>query len=250
MTAALAQTLHAPTLGIARLFDRLPAAARAELLWTRKPIQDALSSVIAAPSDVDTLDSASRSAMSLVQTVMARVLALQGSVVNLTTSRATVMSDLAADCEELASFVDDACSVDTLDWCVAFIKDFYREVWVHVEHTLKDPVMLDAVLNMDDEANVKEPFQRGIFALMAALECTRRTDEAGTARTLIDVAFLELETLRERLARVGLVLIPYADDTLEERQGRLLRCAGQAKDAMTPVDVRDLEDARLLSLGE
>lgn len=249
MIAATPSTIGAPALDVDRLLQRLPADLRAQVKWTRKPITDALDALLQSPGDPDVLEAASRNAMKPIGAIMQLVAQLLASP-EFAVQRASLMSNLEADQRDLSAFVADPGVVDTLDWCLSFIKGFYREVWSHLQSVDLSAVSPDEVAREVDESAGAAAFRRGVFALMAASEAARRRECVDDAVTLVNVAFLELEECRHAFAHAGVVILPFADETSEQRLHRMGSYVARMRESLTDSEFRELDAARLTSLRE
>jgi hypothetical protein len=249
MTAATPLTIGAPALDVARLIERLPAELRARVMWTRKPIEDALDAVLLSPGDADVLEAASRAAFKPVAAIM-EVVSERLASPEFAVHRAGLMSNLEVDQRELSAFVADPGVVDTLDWCVGFLKAFYRELWSHLlGGDWNASVFADATEVMDESLGATA-LRRGTFALMAASEVARRHASVEDAVTLINLAFLEFEDCRLALAHDGLVITPFADETREQRLRRISSYVTRIRETFTDRDFSQLDAARFTSLRE
>ncbi|MCB9662017.1 MAG: hypothetical protein R3B40_29680 [Polyangiales bacterium] len=244
--SASPSTIGAPALDIDRLLAHLPADRRAQVKWTRKPFMDAVETALQSPGDVDLLDSASRHATKPITAIMEVVAELLASP-EFAVQRASLMSNLEADQRDLSTFVGDPGVVDTLDWCLSFIKGVYREVWSHLAGANWQAALRDAASGEVEETPAAAAFRRGMFALMVASEVSRRGGAVEDAVTLIDIAFLELDEFRQALARGGLIISPFAEETREQRLRRVDTYVTRIRETFTERDFRELDSARFVA---
>lgn len=221
---------------------RLPAQARAELEWARKPIQQALARLrTEALTDALIVEVADAIAQPMQSVSKAASLALSMSSDD---SRAALMQEIQREEELLVSFLRDEDSTDSLRWILGLLRSVYQ-------HTAYLPKQ--AFANLSDgawnEAYARPEMKhllQAYVALMATAEEARAQGSPERAADLIDVAFLELSSFR-RLAKVS-ALSPFPFETLDDRRARLLTYSDRLRDSLGEADWGAIEAARMREL--
>jgi hypothetical protein len=234
-----------PVLDVDALLGRLPAEARARVVWARKPLLDGLTRLRQEPLTDDLLREVSADLEAPV-----RAVALVGArplAAGLDDYRAAATSDFEGDEQRLASFLDDEDSRDTLGWITGVLRSFYRVVALAAAWL--DPSMVDdAALQRVAFPPEAAPFMCGVVALMAAAEESRVGADRGRARELVDAAYLEVKRFRDLLRAQGVDLSPVPLAPVEQRRHRLVEAARRAREALTNEYLAVLAESRVADL--
>jgi hypothetical protein len=147
-------------------FARLPAEARAGVTWARKPIETALSRLRTEPlTDELVADVATSAWKPLASFALAA-----GKFMNATRDelRARIAEDIDIEERQLAEFVGDEESRDTLRWVIGILREFMGLALSVPPEVLQgvDPGALDPAGNDPEFAH----YLRGLLTLMAAHE--------------------------------------------------------------------------------
>ncbi len=233
-----------PVLDVETVLARLPADARARVVWARKPIEAGLTRLRTEPLTddlvVEATDEVWKPLLSLSRAFAAVV------ATNPDEWRARLVDDIRLEEEQLAAFVEQEDSLDTLHWILGLLQSFMGlalamppEFVLHVdEATLSE-------LEADDEV---KPYLRALVVLMAASETRRHEGDPQRACDLLDVAFLELTKFRAVLRTQGVALTPFPSETVDDRRRGLLASADRLRKALSDEDWRALEHARVRDL--
>lgn len=226
--------------------QRLPAEARASVVWARKPIAEALSRLRSEPLTDALILAVAQSLFPPLQAVAAKVWEVLAE--NSDGLRAAIMSDFAREEATLGDFLADADSADTLAWITGFLRSFYGTVFSRI------PVEQWATLTGQQQwaDAAREPkaasFFCGVAALMASAEEARSGADVARARDLVDVAFLRLREFRDTLRAAGLHLLPYPFETTEQRRDALRMSATRIRESFSGDDWEAISAARMGSL--
>ncbi len=233
-----------PVLDVETVLARLPAEARARVAWAKKPIESGLAR-LRTESLTDDL------AAEVTDEMWKPLVSLWGALgevvgANQNEWRATFVGDFKLEEQQLAAFVEQEESRDTLRWILGLLQSF-------LGLALSVPPEFIAQV---DEATVAraiaddgfKPYMRTLVVLMAAAETRRAAGTPQRARDLLDVAFLELSKFRATMRKHGVSLTPFPSETIEERRRGLLESANSLRKALSDDDWRVLERARLHDL--
>lgn len=232
-----------PVLDVDAMMQRLPAEARASVVWARKPIADALMRLRREPlTDALVCDVAESFFPPLlaVATKVWEVLAENSEAL-----RAAIMSDFAREEATLGEFLRDPDSQDTLAWVTGFLRSFYGTVfsWLPAEQW----AMLAGQLKWQEA--LREPgassFTCGVATLMAAAEEARSGTDADRARDLVDLAFLRFKEFRDALRAAGPHLSPYPSETTEQRRDAIRASAARIRGSFSSGDWEAISTARM-----
>jgi len=234
-----------PVLDVDAMMQRLPAEARASVVWARKPIADALLRLRRDPLTDELVASVSEEFFSPLQAVATKVWEVLAE--NSDGLRAAIMSDFAREEALLVDFLGDADAADTLAWITGFLRSFYGAVFsqIAVEHW--------ATLAVQQWQNAaREPraasFICGVATLMASAEEARSGMDVARARDLVDLAFLRFREFRDTLQAAGLHLSPYPFETTEQRRDALRASAARIRESFSGGDWEAISAARMGSL--
>ena len=234
-----------PVLDVEKLLARLPAEARARLLWARKPIEHGLVRLRTEPLTDELVAEVADETWKPVTSLGRAIREIIASD-NLDEWRAKIVDDFREEESQLASFLGDEDSRDTLRWVLGLLQSI-------VGLTLSLPA--DFVSQIDEtlfaRVGADEEFRRyvrSLVLLMAISEAKKAGDDPQRARELLDVAFLELNKFRATLRRSGVSLTPFPSETVEERRKGLLESAARLRRTLTDQDWRVLEQARMHNL--
>jgi len=160
--------------------------------------------------------------------------------------RARLVDDIRLEEEQLAAFVEEEDSLDTLHWILSLLQSFMGlALTMPPEFVLQVDEATLSELEADDEF---KSYLRALVVLMAAGETRRREGDPQRARDLLDVAFLELTKFRAVLRKQGLTLTPFPSETVDDRRRGLLASADRLRSALSDEDWRTLENARMRDL--
>ncbi len=233
-----------PILDVETVLARLPAEVRARVAWAKKPIENGLARLRTEPLTDDLVaqvtDGTWRPLMSLGQ-------AFWGIVgTNMDEWRAKFVDDFKMEEDQLAAFVDQDDSRDTLRWVLALLHSFMGlALSTPIEFIAQFDETLLARLGADEDF---KPYLRSLVVLMSAAETRRAGGDPQRARDLLDVAFLELNKFRATLRKHGVSLTPFPFETVDERRRGLLESADRLRKALSDEDWRVLGQARMRDL--
>jgi len=246
--SAVAEHMPAMVIDLDRVLDRLPASARAQVMWTRPVLRDAFAKLRDEPLSDDLVNAV---ACTFVKPMAAVGLAVSeclssnelGAIVQ--DSMSVMRSDLAG------SEGADAETLDTVEWCLEILRGVARTFATlggSLPSTPPSPEDMDSVADGPVRGLVV-----GQMLLMAAASAARGRKESPPAVSherigeLVDRAFLALTRFVDSLRREGIVIEPFADDTTQLRAARVIRAADGVREALH--DVPDgLGSARFLSM--
>jgi hypothetical protein len=233
-------------LDVDAMLQRLPAEARASVVWARKPIADALLRLRREPLTDALVSAVAESFFPPLQAVATKVWEVLAE--NSDALRAAIMSDFAREETMLGEFLDDADSRDTLAWIIGFLRSLYGTVFS--QFPIEQWAMLAGQQQWPDVA--KEPraasFVCGVVTLMAAAEEARSGTGVARARDLVDLAFLKLREFRDTLRAAGLHLSAYPFETTEQRRDALRASAARIRGSFSSGDWEAISAARMGSL--
>jgi hypothetical protein len=223
---------------------RLPAESRARLAWAKKPIENGLARLRTEPLTDELVSQITDETWKPLAS-LGRALEEMIST-NLDEWRARLVDDFKLEEEQLAAFVEDESSRDTLRWILGVLQSFSglmlslpREFLARIDENLLAQALADEDL---------KPYLRAIAVLLAAAETRKAGGDPARARDLLDVAFLELSTFRATLRKQGVSLTPFPSETIEERRRGLLESADRLRTVISSEDWRTLEQARVRDL--
>ena len=236
-----------PVLDVETLLARLPAEARARVAWAKKPIEDGLARLRTEPLTDDLI--------ARVADETVKPLASLGSAFwlivreNQDEWRSKLMDDFNREEHQLAAFVADDDSHDTLRCIVGLLRSLLGQSFSVPPEVIPQLAQLDqtALAALESDEDFK-PYLRAGVALMAAFETGKAGGDPRRARDLLDVAFLELNKFRAALRKHGVWLTPFPYETSDERHRGLLESADRLRNALSDEDWRVLEQARMHDL--
>ena len=160
--------------------------------------------------------------------------------------RARFVDDFKLEERQLAAFVEQEDSRDTLRWVLGLL---------HALLGLTLSVPPESMTGIDETRFARlgadedfKPYVRTLVVLMAAAETRKVGGTPERARDLLDVAFLEVNKFRGTMRRLGVSLTPFPSETLEERRRGLLESADRLRHTLSDDDWRILEQARMRDL--
>jgi hypothetical protein len=233
-------------LDVDAMMQRLPAAARASVVWARKPIADALGRLRRETLTDDLVASVSEEFLTPLQAVATKVWEVLAD--NPDGLRAAIMSDFAHEEERLGDFLDEADCRDTLAWISGFLRSFYGTAFTLIP--LDQWVAIAAQQRWRDAARGPQAadFVCGVATLMAAADEARSGTDIDRARELVDLSFLRFKSVRDTLRVSGLHLTPYPFETTEQRRDALRASATRVREAFSGGDWEAIDAARMGSL--
>jgi hypothetical protein len=235
-----------PVLDVDAMLQRLPAEARASVVWARKPIADALLRLRREPLTDDLVASVASVFFAPLQAVAAKVWEVLAD--NPDQLRAATMSDFAREEATLGRFLDDADCMDTLAWITGFLRSFCGTVFT----LIPGPQWAALASQQGWQDAVREPqaasFMRGMATLMAASDEARSGTDVVRARDLVDVSFLRFREFRDTLRAGGVHLSPYPFETSEQRRDALRASAARIRESFSDGDWEAIAAARMGSL--
>lgn len=234
-----------PVLDIDAMMRRLPAQARADLVWTRTPIAEASSRLRAEPLTEELLETV---AVSFVTPMCAIASAVWRALAeNPDEWRAALMSDFSNEEASLQAFLGEEDSRDTLTWITGFLRFFYATAFSSLPMD-----RIASVLEEEFEEAARQPeaigFLIGMATLMAAAEEARAGGDVERARELVDCSFLQFREFRDRLRQEGLNLSAFPFETTEQRRDRFRKAVRHLRIALSQEDWRAIADARISTL--
>jgi hypothetical protein len=222
----------------------LPAEARARVAWAEKPIETGLARLRTEPLTDDVVAQVTDEMWKPFGSLWRAFGKIVGK--NQDEWRAKFVDDFKREEDQLAEFVEEDDSRDTLRWILGLLHSFLN---------LSLTVPAEFVSQIDEEtlarASAEEdfkPYVRSLFVLMAAAETRRAEGDPQRARDLLDVSFLELSKFRATMRKLGVSLTPFPSESVEERRRGLLESAGRLREALTDEDWRVLEQGRTRNL--
>lgn len=233
-----------PILDVETVLDRLPAMVRARVAWSKKPIENGLARLRTEHLTDDLVaqvtDDVWKPLMSLGQAFWELVGTNQNEW------RARFVDDFKLQEQQLAAFVEQEDSRDTLRWVLGLLQSFL---------SLALSVPPESIGTVDEATIARasadegfKPYMRTTVVLMAAAETRRVAGDPQRGRDLLDVAFLELSRFRATMRRLGVSLAPFPLETLEERRRSLLESADRLRMALSDEDWRVFGEARMRDL--
>jgi hypothetical protein len=249
VTAAPALPLNAeafPVLDVDAFLARLPAEARARVIWAKAPIETGLRRLRTEPLTealVHEVTTATKAAVVALTSVAASGLAATPDAL-----RALAMTDLRDDEARLISFVRDDESRDTARWVFGLLRSFFETMYTLAPPRLFDQVTSDELRSELTHDPALGAFLGGLVTAMAALEEQKAHGDPGRVEELIDVAFLLLTEFRSAARKLGLWFAPFPAATVQERRGQFLHYATTLGEALTSSDWTVMDDARARNL--
>lgn len=233
-----------PVLDVDQVLARLPADARARLVWAKKPIEDGLARLCAEELTDDLVAKVAEAiwkpVVSIGRTFSSIVAASPDEW------RAQFADDYRLEEQRLAAFVENEDSRDTLRWILGLLQSFLGlTLAIPAEFITQIDDGLFEQLGGDAEFRL---YLRGLVALMGANEARRVGISPQRARDLLDVAFLELNRFRAALRKQGVFLTPFPSETIDERRRALLDSAAKVREELSDDDWRVLDQARMRDL--
>jgi hypothetical protein len=160
--------------------------------------------------------------------------------------RARLVDDFKKEERQLAEFLGDDDSRDTLRWVLGLFQSFLG-LMMSVPPEVISPIDEATFARASADEDFK-PYIRASIVLLAAAETRRVGGEPQRARDLLDIAFLELFKFRGTMRKLGVMLTPFPMETIDERHRGLLESAERLRRALTDSDWRTLEQARMREL--
>ena len=233
-----------PVLDVDEALARLPAEARARVVWAKKPIENGLARLCTEPLTDDLVAQVADETWKPLVSI-GRVF---GSMVAASPDewRARLVDDFRLEERRFAAFVEQEDSRDTLRWILGLLQSclgLTLSIPAELVGEIDDGVLEQVGANADFRL-----YLQGWVALMAANETRRMGGDPQRARDLLDVAFLELNTFRATMRKHGVFLTPFPSETVDERRCGLLESADRLRDALSEDDWRVLEQARMRDL--
>jgi hypothetical protein len=235
----------APVLDVQNVLAHLNASARAQVLWAAKPIELGLARLRKEPL-TDALVAEVADAIGKPLEALTRAV-WRSAGANLDEFRAATMQALETEELRLGRFLDDEGARETLAYVLGFVRSFYSFTFAHAGFLLA-ALEDDGVWASVHEDPGAKPLWRGYLALAAACEEARIGADAGRARELVDVSFLELTEFRAFAQRQGIWLTAFPSETLVERRERGTRAAERLRRTFTQDDWIAIEGARMRDL--
>jgi hypothetical protein len=232
-------------LDVESILGRLSAEARARVIWAKAPIQEVLLQLEQEPLTDELVASAARRAWNPVWT-LSRAL-WEAFAANREQWRAALAADLKRDGEVLERIVGDEDSQETLRWIFGLLRAYYDLVLTVAQPDLILSVPESEIAALADATEFL-PLFAGQVALLAAIDAAKVVGKAARARDLLDVAFLELKKAQVSLRRHGLWLMPFPNETQEQRGDRAIRYAERLRKVLSEEDAQVLDAARLQTL--
>jgi hypothetical protein len=165
---------------------------------------------------------------------------------NLDEWRAKFVDDFKREEHELAAFVDDEESRDTLRWILGLLQSFLS-LGLSLPREFISQIAELPLVDLGADEGFK-PYTRATIVLLAANATRKATGDPQRARDLLDVAFLELNKFRATLRMQGVILSPFPQETVEERRQRLVHGAESLRKALSERDWQALDEARMHNL--
>jgi hypothetical protein len=234
-----------PVLDVETVLGRLPAEARARVAWAKKPIENGLARLRSEPLTDELIAKVADETWKPLVSLGRVFWEIVGA--NRDEWRARFVDDFKREEEQLAAFVEQEDSRDTLRWVLGLLQSFLgMGLSVPPEFFTTIDESLFARLGVDEDL---QPYFRTLVVLMAATESRKFGGEPQRARDLLDVAFLEMNKFRATLLRRhGVWLTRFPLENVEERHHGLLEAATRLRQTLSDDDWRVLEQARMRDL--
>jgi len=233
-----------PVLDVETVLARLPAEARARVAWAKKPIDNGLARLRAEPLTDDLVAQVTDATWKPIASLGRAFWEIIGSDPD--GWRARFVDDFKEEERQLAEFVADDDSLDTLRWVLGLFQSFLGLTFaLPPDFMAQLDETLFTALGADEEL---KPYMRALIVLMAAAETRKAGGDPGRARDLLDVAFLELTRFRATLRKAGVFLTAFPGETVEERRRGLLESADRLRRSLSDEDWRVMERARMRDL--
>ncbi|MBX3182445.1 MAG: hypothetical protein KIT72_08650 [Polyangiaceae bacterium] len=237
-----ARSMYAASLAVLDIqgaLRRLPAAKQASVVWTRKPVEEAIRRLRTEPLTDELLVTVSqglREPVRAMASVVWRALAESAEA-----SQSVSLTDLVnEEVALLVAFLDDEDIADTVAWIIGFLRSVDEAILSHV-----GAAELAQALEHPEEELELPAFTRGWVALMAAIEEARAGGDVRRTTDLIDCSFLQFKEVRDCLRQEGIEILPFAEETREQRSERLLATVERLRSSLTDEDWRVLSEARM-----
>jgi hypothetical protein len=233
-----------PVLDVDTLLGRMPAEIRAPVAWAKKPIETGLARLRSEPLSDDLIAQVTEETWRPLLSLARAFWEIIGT--NQNEWRARFVDDFKQEEKQLAAFVADEDSRDTLHWIVGLLQSFLG-LALSVPPEFVTQIDESAFVQLSGDEDFK-PYLRALIALMAATEARRTGGDPQRARDLLDVAFLNLTKFRAALRKHGVSLTPFPQETIDERRRGLLESADRLRQMLSDDDWRVLEHARMRDL--
>lgn len=234
-----------PSLDVQSLIQRLPAEIRAGVAWAQRPIERALERLGTEPLTDELVAGVTRQALKPLLSVSLAV--WQAMAPNPEKWRTLLLDDFRREEEQLRLFLADEEAADTLRCVSGELRSLYELAFMlgHAD----DPSALDhAALDELETDTELESLMRSSIAMTAATQLSKQNGDRGRAHDLLDVAFLELRRFGSVLAKRGMLLVAYPDESVPEREQRRLRAIRSLRGSLTDADWVIVEQARMRDL--
>ena len=233
-----------PVLDVETALSRLPAEARARVAWAKRPIENGLARLRTEPLTDALVAQVADETWKPVASLGRAAWEIIGS--DLDEWRARFVDDFKEEERQLADFVGDDDSRDTLRWVLGLLQSFLGlTLSLPPDFMIQVDEPLFSALGADEEF---KPYIRALIVLMGAAETRKTEGDRERARELLDVAFLELNKFRATLRRAGVFLTPFPNETVEKRRHGLLDSADRLRRSLSDEDWPILEQARMRDL--
>jgi hypothetical protein len=233
-----------PVLDVDTLLGRMPAEVRARVAWAKKPIENGLARLRTEPLTDDLITQVTEETWRPLLSLARALWEIIGT--NQDEWRARFVDDFKQEERQLAEFVADEDSRDTLHWIVGLLQSFLGlALSVPPEFVTQIDGAAFEQLNGDEDFKL---YLRALMVLMAATDARRAGRDPQRARDLLDVAFLDLTKFRAALRKHGVSLTPFPYETIDERRRGLLESADRLRKLLSDDDWRVLEQARMRDL--
>lgn len=235
-----------PGFDLEAVFARLPAEARARVAWARKPVKEGLLELRKGDLTDEAIQAAARKVWRPFLAIGQALWEAIGN--NWEQASGAVTTLLQGDRDMLERFVDDRSTSDTIEWIIEFFQAYFGII-LAILQSFKPEALRTMVeqarehITEIETADELEAILVGQVAFMAALDAARAGEDRERTGELIDIAFLELSRVRDVMQRAGLPILPFRDETPEQRMERTLRYAEHARTTLHAADLAALEGA-------
>ena len=233
-----------PVLDVETVLGRLPAEGRARLAWAQKPIQDGLAKLRNEPLTDELVATVADETWKPLASLVRAFWQIVGT--NVDEWRAKFVDDFSREERELAAFLADDDSRDTLRWILGLLQSVLG-LAMSVPPGFIAQIDETAFARMDSDEGFK-PYPRTLVLLMAAAGTRKAGGDPKRAGELLDVAFLELMKFRGTMRKLGASLTPFPGETLDQRRQGLLDSADRLRRSLSEEDWQALEEARTRDL--
>lgn len=224
------------------LMARLPARTRADLAWTEPALQRTLESLYEGPFEEERLQQAMHAFFELVRPIAEAVYA------NLPTSSGLELTTLGVNQLRTRGFLHlDPHTRDMALDALTILTAITNSVSKSVRDSTLEPTTADSFKDPSVAAAfTASPLVRSYVLLLAANKpFPDQPERQAHAGELVAWAFLMLSATLDRLARVGMVLDPFAGEAHGERT---LRAAEAVREVLDDEDLQILSEARMRDL--